>query len=943
MAMELRLLGNIEARIGDRPVEVGPARQRFVLAALSVDANRVVPLDGLVERVWGGGRLPVHPHNALHTYVALLRRVLAPAGDVTITRQAPGYRLTAEEAAVDVHRFLALLDQARATDDDERAAARYERALALWRGEPFESADTAWFAAVRAMLTRQRNAARLDLTDIRLRRGEHTELVVTLADEVAENPLDERLAGQYLLALCGCGRQADALQHYDRVRRQLADELGVDPSRPLRRLHHQILTGDPALPDRGAAPPPVAAAKPTPVTRPAPVPRQLPAAPRLFTGRTAELAALTELLGGPEHPAGTVVIGGAGGIGKTWLALHWAYRNLDLFPDGQLHVNLRGFDPSGEPVTPAAAVRGFLDALGVAQAAVPADLDGRVGLYRSLVADKRLLVVLDNAADTAQVTPLLPGGTTATVLITSRRRLTGLVTAHCARLLPLRVLDDAEARRLLAGHLGEDRLAAEPEAVAELLDRCAGMPLALGIIAARAHCHPDFPLAALAEEFHDHAARLDALDTGHTDVNLRAVVSWSYRTLAREPATVFGLLGLAPGSDIGEPAAAGVSALPAAAARTALQELENAHLVDQHTPGRYRMHDLVRLCAADQARRDLPDEARTAALRRLADFYLHTAYRAERLLEPHRPPIALDEPAPGCHPLPLDHEGAAVAWLTVEYPNVLAVQQLAVEHGWHATAWGVAWSLYTFQRRHGYQLDALAVWQAALAAAERLDDPVVESTTHRAIGSAYSDVDRHREARSHLLRALAVAEEHDDLFGQAHAHHLLASALEEMGSIREALAHSTRSVDLFRAADLPVWEAWGLGHVGWCRALLGELPQARVDCEAALDLARRHGDREGESLVLDTLGYIAHHAGRYHEALDHYRRAVALLREVDNPFNEAEAAERLGDTHHALGEPEQATEAWRHALRLYQAQQRASQVERLQRQLDVLGRSRAGC
>ncbi|MCA1675170.1 MAG: hypothetical protein LC799_24255, partial [Actinobacteria bacterium] len=328
-----------------------------------------------------------------------------------------------------------------------------------------------------------------------------------------------------------------------------------------------------------------------------PVPRQLPGASRLFTGRARELIRLTAVLDTGAEQGATVVIsaiGGAGGIGKTTLALHWAHQNMERFPDGQLYVNLRGFDPSGTPMPPAMAVRGFLDALGVEPGAIPVDLDAQAGLYRSLVAGKRMLIVLDNARDTAHVAPLLPGSPTCTVLVTSRQQLAGLVTAHGAWHLALDTLTEVEGRELLTRHLGPDRVAAESEALSYLLERCAGLPLALGIVAARAVAHPRFPLAVLAEELRETAARLDAWDAGELNVNLRAVFSCSYDALAAEAAEVFRLLGIAPGPDISLAAVASLTAQSITRARALLRDLEAAYLVQQHAPGRYRMHDLIR-------------------------------------------------------------------------------------------------------------------------------------------------------------------------------------------------------------------------------------------------------------------------------------------------------------------------------------------------------------
>jgi tetratricopeptide (TPR) repeat protein len=670
------------------------------------------------------------------------------------------------------------------------------------------------------------------------------------------------------------------------------------------------------------------------------VPRQLPAAPRLFTGRVRELAAITRNLDAQADTGATVLIsaiGGAGGIGKTWLALHWAHQNLDRFPDGVLHADLRGFGPAGEPVTPAAAVRGFLDALGVDPDNVPGGLEAQVGLYRSMIAGKRMLIVLDNAADTTQVAPLLPGDSACTVLVTSRRRLAGLVAAHGARSLDLDVLTDAEARELLAGHLGEDRLAAEPRAVTDLLTYCAGLPLAISIVAARAASHPDFPLSVLASELGDRAFRLDALDNGDTGTNLRAVLSWSCHALPAQTATVFGLLGLAPGPDISLPALAALAALPQARARLLARELGDAHLVQFSTPGRYRLHDLVRLYAAHLARENQPEAAlltADGALRRLTDFYLHTAIAGDRLLYPHRDPVQVGDMAAGCHPCPLADETAAMAWFAAEHANLLAVQQAAAERGWHAPVWQLAWALDTFHRRRGHLDDNLAMWRAGLAAADQLGDPVAQILARRRLGNVCSRKGMFAEALEQLEQALVLARRTGDLLAQAHSHYFVAVTRSRLGDNALALEHVTQALHLFRALDIPVWEANALNQMGWHETHLGRHQRARAHCLAALDSFRRLRDRDGEANTLDSLGYIAQRSGHHAQALDYFTQALAALRGLGDAYQEANTLDRLARAHLALGQREQAGAAWEKALVLYRAQHRAAEVGEVQRNLN---------
>lgn len=923
MAVEFRVLGAVEAYADGRALSIGYAQLRSVLAMLVVEANRPVSVDQIVDQVWAARRLPQRPRRAVHHAMTLLRRALAPAADATIHRRAEGYQLNADPDAVDLHRFNALLDRAGAAARDEQAADLLAQALRLWRGEPFSGLDTAGLNAVRTSLNARRHGARLDLTDIRLRQRQGAGLVAELGTLCEDHPLDERLAGQYLLALYRSGCQAQALEHYERLRRLLAEELGADPDPALQRLHHHILTADPALT--------------LPAVNEPAVPAQLPAPPRTFTGRAAELAALDRALDEPAAAGGTMVIsavGGVGGIGKTWLALLWAHRHLDRFPDGQLYVNLRGFDPTAQPVTAGEAMRGFLYALGVHSDAMPADPDAQAARYRSEVAGKRMLIVLDNAADTDQVVPLLPGSATCTVLVTSRRRLAGLATAHGARLLSLDVLPEPDARHLLAQLLGRSRLEAEPAAVTDLLATCAGLPLAVRIVATRAQQHPDFPLTALAGELRDHSARLDALDTGDLRTNLRAVLSWSLHSLSTSATALFALLGIAPGLDIGLPAAASLADLPEGQTRAVLRELENASLVQQHAPDRYRMHDLIRLYATETARDQLTHEVREAALRRVLDFYLSTAHAAARLLSPKREPTPLDPPASARRAHPLPDFRAALAWFETEHANLLAGQRAAAGHAWHVTVWHVAWLLNPFHYRRGYQHAQLPMWQAALDAATLLRDYGLLTIASRTVGRICAEQGRFEEAIGHLHRALVSAEERRNQHEQAYVHMDLGWARGEMGDHRRALWHATCARDLYHALGQTGMHAHALNLMGWSAAELGEYDTARAHCRAALGTHRTLRQLAGKADVLDSLGYIDHLSGRYRQAVRQYRQALTLLRAFGHTLEATNTLDRLGRSHAALGEHAQARGIWLEALLSYRQMGRTIDVTRIQQQLD---------
>ncbi len=667
-----------------------------------------------------------------------------------------------------------------------------------------------------------------------------------------------------------------------------------------------------------------------------PMPRQLPAPPRLFTGRDGELAALTAALENAAEQGATMVvsaIGGMGGIGKTWLALHWAHTNIDRFPDGQLHVNLRGFDPTGDPMSPGTAVRGFLHALDVDPAAIPVNLDAQAALYRSLVAGKRLLVVLDNARDTAQVTPLLPGSPSCTAIVTSRHELAGLITEHGAHLVDLDVLPDAEAQELLTRHLGHDQVAAEPTAVAELLDCCAGLPLAISIVAARLRTRPSWTVRGLAERLRDGHRRLDEFSVG--DRSVTAVFALSYQHLSGRQQHLFRLLGLHPGPDFDAYSAASLGSTDVGTAERILDDLVDVHLLQQPTPGRWRFHDLIRHHAYQAACDTEPHAGRQDALTRLLNFYLHTAFAADRLLSPPRKPIQLADAA-DCHPHPLNDQGAAAAWFEAEHPNLLATQRLAADQGWHTAAWQLAWTLTTFHWRQGHLHDDLAVWHAGLVATQQLDDPVAQTHANRLLGHAYARVGRHADAVRHLQTALALAEQSGDRTDQAHTHLTLSRVWEPQGDNRKALEHATHALHLCQTLDNPVWEAQALNTVGWYHARLGHHEQARSHCEAALALSRHHDERDCMATTLDSLGYIAHLTGQYTRAVDYYHQALALLHDLGHAYDEAGTLDRLAQTYHKLGQVQQAHAALRQALALYQTQHRTVDADRIQQQLAAL-------
>jgi transcriptional regulator with XRE-family HTH domain/tetratricopeptide (TPR) repeat protein len=649
-------------------------------------------------------------------------------------------------------------------------------------------------------------------------------------------------------------------------------------------------------------------------------PRQLPAGARHFTGRAAELAVLEQLLTESGTGAvGTVVIsaiGGTAGVGKTALALHWAHRVAGRFADGQLYANLRGFDPAGTPATPAEVIRGFLHALGVPAARMPASLEAQAGLYRDLLSGKRMLFVLDNGRDEQQVRPLLPASPASLVLVTSRNQQAGLAAADAARLLTLDVLSHAEAVQLLTARLGTHRAAAEPGTVEEIAQLCACLPLALVVAAARAATRPGFPLAALAAELADTAGRLDALDAGDPVTRVRAVFSWSTRQLSGEDMRMFRLLGLHPGPDISVPAAASLAATTQADARRVLGELARAHLITERVPGRYAFHDLLRAYASEEAHNAVLRAEREAALARVLDHYLHTADRAGRLLTPSTEPVMLDPPRPGAATVQLDDYAHAMVWFEEEHQVLLAVVTLAAGIGNDCHAWQLPWAMSTFLQLRGQWHDWAATQRVALAAAMRLGDTAAQALSGRILANACSYLGDYDGARRHYADSLALYHGLGNRGGEAKIQHSLGLLAERQGSYADALGHAEQALRLYQFVGNKTFEAVALNSVGWLHGMLGDYQQARAFCQRSLALCTETGYRRIEGEILDSLGYAEHHLGNLAEAAACYQRALGALREAGDRYGQAAVLTHLGDTRQAAGNLARAREAWQQALNI---------------------------
>ncbi|GIH08302.1 SARP family transcriptional regulator [Rhizocola hellebori] len=889
--LRIRLLGPVEVIVAGQAQAVNGLRRRAVLATLALHAGRVVSTDRLIDVVWGD-RSPATALNTLQRHVSYLRGLLGGAG--TIVARPPGYLLDMGPDAVDVQAAERLVQLAqRATDPAERVAC-LQAAVALWRGQPL--ADLAELTRLEEQaehLVRLRWGAERNLTEARLSLGEHAQLAPELERLARQHPLDEQVHAQLMLALYRSGRPGDAVAAFRRLRDALGKELGVGPSSKLRDLEAAIVRQD------------------TAIDAPAPagqwlVAAQLPSAVPTFAGRDAAMSTLDDLAGN----GGVIVVSGTAGVGKTTLAVHWAHRNAARFPDGQLYVNLRGFDPADSAVEPQWALHGFLEALGVPAARMPSDLDGLVNLYRTMVAGRRLLVLLDNAREAGHVRPLLPAAPGCLAIVTSRDQLIPLVAAESAQPLRLDLLSLHEARDMLTLRLGQRRVAAEPAATEAIVDRCARLPLALAIVAARAATHPGFTLAEVAAQLRD----LDAFDAGDDATDVRAVFSWSCRTLSPAAARLFRLLSRHPGPDISGRAAASLAAVPPGRIRPLLTELTRANLLTEHAYGRYSFHDLLRAYAADLAEQaDSPGDRR-AAMHRFLDYCLHTAHAADLALHPHFSRIAMETPQEGASPEHPRNRSEAEAWFTAEVAVLLAAVALAARCGFERHAWRLAWCLAGFLHRQGYWQDWLGTEHTALAAASRIADTAGQGHAHRNLALVCSRLGRFDEASEHLRRALDHFTACDDLAGQAHTYLGLGQVTERQGLYRDALDQSRQALTLFERAGCLPGRAYTLNAVGWQEGLLGDYHRAIELCEEALKLLVEVDDVQGQADTWDSLGYAHHQLGDHRRAIECYEHALEHFAQVNDQYGEASTYANIGGSQQAVGDGEAARAALSRAL-----------------------------
>jgi DNA-binding SARP family transcriptional activator/tetratricopeptide (TPR) repeat protein len=881
LIVEFGVLGPVQVRVGGQEGTPVGTRLRLLLAMLLLHANLTVPSGVLVQAMWDED--PTESRQAaLPTYVMRLRRALGTQAAARVVTRPGGYGIELGPDELDALRFQRLWDDGRAQaqrGDLAAAHACLSAALELWRGEPLATLPAGRVVASQiARLNDRRLAAQRDLIDVGLKLGRHAELLPDIAALAARHPFDEDLHGQWMLALYRSGRQSDALRVFADLRRELAEQVGLDPGAALLELHQRILTGDPAL---IAERPPI-------------VPRQLPAGLRTFVGRSQELVDLAALVADDGGVIAISAIGGTAGVGKTTLAVHFGHSMADRYPDGQLFANLRGFDPSGEPADVATVAHGFLVSLGIPPAQIPADLDARLALYRSRLAGTRTLIVLDNARDADQVRPLLPGGARCLVLVTSRVRLTGLVVRDGAVPMPLDVLSAADGGQLLARRLGAARVAAEPEAAAELVTLCAGLPLAIGVAAARAALRPAASLADICADLR--AARLDALAAGDADV--RAVLSWSVRALPERSAKLFRLLGVHPINDISEYAVADLYGTDVAHARSALSELVDAHLVTECAPGRFTQHDLLRDYSVELA------GPQPEAVGRMVEHYIRAARRAATAL------YSSDHSFVSLSTVePMAREDA-LAWFAAEHRAATAVLGLAAPN----RAWPLAASLVGYLHRAGLWEQWEAVAHTALAAASVADDITGQAHALRWLGEVRRSQADFDTAHERLAESLALFARTGDRRFQAVTLLDIALTHGEQARNGEAVAVSQQALALFDADGDRTGKGRALNSIGWYLAQTGDHAEAIEYCERGLELAREAADRRAEAAVLDSIGFAHHHLGDFADAIVYFEQSRRIRQSVGDYFLQAETLTHLGDSHLALGDRESAEKAWRESL-----------------------------
>ncbi|MEJ2855115.1 MULTISPECIES: AfsR/SARP family transcriptional regulator [unclassified Saccharothrix] len=918
--LRFEVLGLLRVVRGGREVDLGAAKQRAVLAVLLLARNTPVSRDHIIDAVWGDAT-PTSAVNLVQTYVAGLRRALEPsrarrAPAETLTSVGDGYLLRVDPAAVDLDAFergVAAAGRLRSTGDLEAAARVLDDALALWRGEPLGGVTGLFAEVERGRLTERRLAVLEERAELLLLIGRGAELVQELTALVAEHPLRERVHGLLMRSLCQAGRQAEALAVYREARRVLVEELGVEPGPELRRLQQAVLSGEDPEPERPTRPmviPPQAPEPALPTT-----PAQLPRAPVSLIGRDAELAKLDGLLA--SHPSGglVLVVTGPAGVGKTALALHWAHRVRDEFPDGQLYIDLHGYDPNQEPLGAGEVLNRFLRTLGVPSADIPVTVEERSALFRTLIADRRMVVMLDNARGSTELMALLPGSPSC-VVVTSRRRLVGLVAHAEAKLVELDMLDTDAAVEVLGRVAGRD--GAEVGALRRLAVLCDGLPLALRIAAARLAVAPSLRAAELVAELDDEHGRLAALGLEDEDSTVRAALDASRRALSPLPARLLALLGLHPGPDVTAHVVAAMARVRVSEAQRALDALTAANLLSVNENGRYGAHDLVRVYTRTLAA-ELAPAQRHEATSRMLDFYLHCADLADGLLPVGRGSVRV---APELVPLEvprLTGSGDAIAWLEAEQGNIIAAAELAGEgadRAWLVHAWQLPYTLSRFFWLRTDRSTWLRTTEAAMRAATSLGEPEARFVTLFNLGVALAQFHRTDEALARLREALEVARSSGDVSAQARALTTVADMLQSLGRADESEAFYREALEVSRAAGARWAEATAHHNMGLLYLSTQRYDDAKTWLRGAVEMYREVGEQCGESTCHIDLATVLMESGELSDAVSSARTALSVASAAMSPYHQALAHDRLAtvfDRQGVVG----ALAHWQRALALF--------------------------
>jgi DNA-binding SARP family transcriptional activator/tetratricopeptide (TPR) repeat protein len=885
-----------------RLLDLGGPRQRRILATLLLHPNQVVEVSVLADAAWDGDP-PATAHRLVRNRIAALRAVLIRAGAFIDTEDS-GYRLRVGPGELDATVFDELVRQGRAASDP----ALLREALALWRGQitvdPCGAGAGDLPATAATALEETRVAVVEECVDLEMSLDppthQVTELVAELRHLVSAHPLRERLVGHLMLALYRHGRPDEALCEYRRLADRLADELGIDPGPELRRLHDAMRRDDPALlrsviaaPAAGPAGDPVAGGRP----------QQLPADVAGFTGRLIDVARLDSMLSDGQT-ASTVVISavaGTAGVGKTALAVHWAHRVRDKFPDGQLFVNLRGYART-PPVRPLDALAGFLRALGVAPERVPADLAEASALYQAMVADRRILVVLDNAGDADQIGPLLPAGPGSLAIVTARDALPGLAGGDRVHPFSLGVLAADDAYELLTRLLGDDRVAAEPAAAAELARLCAYLPLALRI--AGANLTESETIAGYCTRLAT-GDRLDALqvDGDEEAAAVRAAFDLSYAALPAPARRLFRLIGLVPGPDVTAEVAAALADTDTDQARHLLDRLAAAHLIEVTVPGRYAFHDLLRLYASEQAADD-PDPN---AAGRLYDFYARATRDAINALTPSTLQLPLPDRSGGRWTAPgFTGHCQALAWLDAERANLVAAVTSAPDGPATENAWRISEALEGYLYRGAHIVELSATSAATLAAVTAAGELRPQALARMGLAHAALHHSRYPVAIEQMTLALEAARRAGWRHGQSAALHGLGGIDTLIGQARRAADHFAEALAIGRDLGWPAAVARSVAMLGATRIELGELTAAAEHFSEALTLYREVGSTVGEAGTLDNLGHIHLELGDLDLAREHLVASLALMRELGIREGEVDVLRLLAEVDHAAGRPDEA-------------------------------------